>query len=193
VDMLSISGHKFGAGHGSGALYVKKGVKLLPFLHGGGQERGTRSGTENTPGCCALAAALHDCVSRLETSVPLVTKMRDRLTRALLEIPRSRLTGEPSNRLPGLASFTFDCIPGDMLVLALDEVGICASSGAACSTGSDDASHVLLATGLSAAAARGSLRLSINDDNTDDEIDYIIAKTPEIIARIREMSPAWSP
>jgi len=189
MDMLSISGHKFGAGRGSGALYVKKGVALPPFMHGGGQERGARSGTENTPGFCALASAFEDSVSRLDISIPRVTKMRDRLIDALLKIPQSHLTGDPANRLPGLASFAFDRVSGDMLVLALDEAGICASSGSACSAGLDEASHVLLATGLSIETARGSLRLSVNEDNNDREIDYIIAKTPEIIARLREMSP----
>jgi len=191
ADMLSISGHKFGAGYGVGVLYVKKGLKLPPFLHGGGQERGIRSGTENIPGICALAASLSDSVSRLGSSVPRVTAMRRRLIDGLLKIPRSHLTGDPINRLPGLASFVFDSAPGDQMVLMLDRAGIHSSAGSACAAGANGPSHVLLATGLSEEAAASSLRLSINDHNTDEEIDYILEKVPEIIAGLRAMSPAW--
>jgi len=191
VDMLSISGHKFGAGYGVGALYIKKGLKLEPFMHGGGQERGLRSGTEDIPGICAFAAALEDATLRLGSSVPRVTQMRDRLIHGLLQIPRSRLTGDPQNRLPGLASFVFDGAPGDQMVLMLNQAGIYASAGSACTSGATEPSHVLLATGLSEEAAQTSLRLSINEDNTDKEIDYILEKVPEIIAQLRAMSPSW--
>ena len=191
VDMLSVSGHKFGGGYGVGALYVRKGMKPVPLLHGGGQERGLRSGTEDIPGICAFAAAIEDSTTRLDHSVPRVMQMRDRLIRGLLQIPHSRLTGDPQNRLPGLASFVFDGAPGDQLVLMLDEAGVHASAGSACASGTDGPSHVLLALGLSEEEAQTSLRLSINEYNTDREIDYILEKVPEIIAQLRALSPSW--
>ena len=191
ADMLSLSGHKLGTPRGIGALYVKKGLRLPPLLHGGGQERGKRSGTENTAGILALAAAIEHAVAGLDVNVPKVTAMRDKLIDGLLKIPRSHLTGDPVNRLPGIASFTFECLEGESMVLLLDQNGICGSSGSACSSGSLDPSHVLLAIGLPHEIAHGSLRLSINENNTDEEIDYILETVPGVIARLREMSPLW--
>jgi len=187
VDIMSFSGHKFGGTKGVGVLYAKKELKLPPFLHGGGQENDRRSGTENVAGIVALAAALEEALLNL----PLlkVSQMRDRLIVELLKIPRSRLTGDPLNRLPGIASFIFECIEGEAMLLLLDQCGICASSGSACSSGSLDPSHVLLATGLSHEIAHGSLRLSLSGENTDDDIDYVLEKLPGIVARLRAMSP----
>ena len=190
VDLLSLSGHKFGGMKGVGVLYAKKGVRLPPLLHGGGQERGGRSGTENVTGIVSLAAALDDAVSHLPLN--RVAQMRDRLIEELLKIPRTQLTGDPVNRLPGSASFVFECVEGESILLMLDQAGICASSGSACSSGSLDPSHVLLATGLPHEIAHGSLRLTLGEANTDDDIDYVLEKLPGIIARLREMSPLWN-
>jgi cysteine desulfurase len=189
IDMLSFSGHKLGGMKGVGVLYIKKGLRLPPLIHGGGQERGKRAGTENVAGIVSLAAALEDMISRL----PLhkVSKMRDRLIEGLLKIPRSRLTGDPVKRLPGIASFVFECIEGESMLLLLDQLGICASSGSACSSGSLDPSHVLLAIGLRHEVAHGSLRLSLGVDNTDVDVDYVLEKLPEIVAKLRKMSPLW--
>ena len=189
VDLLSISGHKFGGMKGTGVLYIKKGLRLPPLHHGGGQERKLRSGTENVAGIISLSAALEDAVSCLSTDI--VVKMRDRLIEELLKIPRTRLTGDPVNRLPGIASFVFEGIEGESMVLMLDQCGICASSGSACSSDSLEPSHVLLAIGLPHVIAHGSLRLSLNKDNSIEEIDYILEKLPEIVAKLRSMSPLW--
>ena len=189
VDLMSFSGHKFGGLKGVGVLYVKKALKMPPILHGGGQERGGRSGTENVAGIVSLAAALDNAVSHLP--LDRVKKMRDRLIVELLKLPRSRLTGDPVNRLPGIASFVFEAVEGESILLLLDQVGICASSGSACSSGSLDPSHVLLAIGLPHEIAHGSLRLSLSFDNTEDDIDFVLEKLPGIIARLRDMSPVW--
>ena len=190
VDMMSFSGHKFGGTKGVGVLYAKKGLNLPPLLHGGGQERGGRSGTENVAGIVCLAAALENSVSHLPLAK--VTEMRDKLIDGLLKLPRSRLTGDPVNRLPGIASFVFEAIEGESTLLMLDQNGICASSGSACSSGSLDPSHVLLAIGLPHEIAHGSLRLSLSVDNTEEDIDYTLEKLPGIVARLREMSPVWN-
>ena len=189
VDLLSFSGHKFGGVKGCGVLYIKKGLRLPPFIHGGEQERGQRSGTENVAGVVSLAAALDVMLPKLP--LDRVTRMRDRLIGELLKIPRSRLTGDPVNRLPGIASFVFECIEGESMLLLLDQCGICASSGSACSSGSLDPSHVLLAIGLPHAIAHGSLRLSIGEDTEEEDIDYVLDKLPGIVARLRSMSPLW--
>ena len=189
IDLLSLSSHKFGGMKGVGVLYAKKGLRLPPLLHGGGQERGGRSGTENVTGIVSLAAALDDAVQYLP--LQRVSKMRDRLIEGLLKIPRTQLTGDPANRLPGIASFVFECIEGESILLMLDQNGICASSGSACSSGSLDPSHVLLAVGLPHEIAHGSLRLSLSEDNTDDDIDYVLEKLPGIVAKLRDMSPLW--
>ena len=189
VDMLTLSGHKFGAVKGVGALYVRKGIKLPPLIRGGGQERRRRSGTENVPGIVSLAFALDEAVKRLPLT--RVAKMRDRLIKELLKIPRSRLTGDPVNRLPGIASFVFECVEGESMLLLLDQQGICGSSGSACSSGSLDPSHVLLAIGLPHEIAHGSLRLSLSEENTDEEVDIVLKELPPIVARLRKMSPLW--
>lgn len=191
IDLLSLSGHKVKGPKGTGALYVKKGLRLPALLHGGGQERGVRSGTENVPGIVGLGVALEESASHLEENMTRIAAMRARLVDGLLKIPYTRLTGDPINRSPGIASFVFECIEGESLVLLLDQNGICASSGSACSSGSLDPSHVLMAIGLPHEIAHGSLRLSLNEDNTDEDIDIILEKVPKIISRLREMSPLW--
>ncbi len=191
IDMLSISGHKFHGPKGVGVLYIRRGVRVPQLLHGGGQERNQRSGTENVPEIIGMAAALEEAVNNLPETMPRVSKMRDRLIEAFKSIPYSRLTGDPVNRLPGIASFVFECVEGESLVLSLDAKGICASSGSACSSVSLDPSHVLLAIGLPHEVAHGSLRLSLSDATTDEDIDYIIETLPPIIERLRSMSPLW--
>jgi len=190
VDLLTFSGHKLGAAKGVGVLYIKKELKLPPFIHGGGQENGKRSGTENVAGIAGLAAALEYRTSKL----PLegLAKKRDRLIKQLLNIPKSSLTGDPKNRLPGIASFVFEAIEGESMLLLLDHFGICGSSGSACSSGSLDPSHVLLAIGLPHEIAHGSLRLSLSEETTDEEIDFVIEKLTEIVAKLRAMSPVWN-
>ncbi len=191
IDMLSISGHKFHGPKGVGVLYIRRGVRVPQLLHGGGQERNQRSGTENVPEIVGMAAALEEAVQNLPETMPRVAAMRDRLIAAFKDIPYSRLTGDPVNRLPGIASFVFECVEGESLVLSLDAKGICASSGSACSSVSLDPSHVLLAIGLPHEVAHGSLRLSISDTTTDEDIDYIIETLPPIVERLRSMSPLW--
>ncbi|MGE4483929.1 MAG: cysteine desulfurase NifS [Oscillospiraceae bacterium] len=191
IDMLSMAAHKFRGPKGVGALYVRKGIMLPPLIHGGGQERNHRSGTENVAGVCGLAAALEESVNNMEENMKRVSAMRDRLIGGLLKIPYSRLTGHPTSRLPGTASFVFECVEGEAMILTLDNVGICASSGSACSSGSLDPSHVLMAIGLPHEVAHGSVRFSINECTTDEDIDYILEKVPPIIERLRSMSPLW--
>ena len=191
IDMLSISGHKFHGPKGVGVLYIRRGVRVPQLLHGGGQERNQRSGTENVPEIIGMAAALEEAVNNLPETMPRVSAMRDRLIEAFKTIPYSRLTGDPVNRLPGIASFVFECVEGESLVLSLDAKGICASSGSACSSVSLDPSHVLLAIGLPHEVAHGSLRLSLSDTTTDEDIDYIIETLPPIVERLRSMSPLW--
>ncbi|MCL2143316.1 MAG: cysteine desulfurase NifS [Methanomassiliicoccaceae archaeon] len=191
ADMVSFSGHKFGAAKGVGALYVKRGLRLPPLIYGGGQERGRRSGTENVAGIVSMGAALEDITARLPLTN--VMRLRDRLIDGVLKnIPRTRLTGDPVNRLPGIASFVFEAVEGESMLLMLDQYGICASSGSACSSGSLDPSHVLLAIGLAHEEAHGSLRFSLSEDNTDGDIDLVIEKLPGIIEKLRRMSPLWN-
>ena len=189
VDMLSLSGHKMGGPKGTGALFIWRGLALPPYAHGGGHERGRRSGTENVAGAMGLAAALECCVKH-QGDMELVTR-RDRLIAGLLKIPYSRLTGDRENRLPGHVSMVFECVEGESLVLALDMAGIAASSGSACSSGSLDPSHVLLAIGLPHEIAHGSLRLTLGEDVTDAEIDELIATTAKVVESRRAMSPIW--
>jgi len=190
IDLLSLSGHKLGGMKGVGVLYIRKGIKLPPLIHGGGQENGERSGTENVAGIVSLAAALEDKLQHLP--MLRVSQMRDRLIEELLKIPRSRLTGDPVNRLPGIASFVFEAVEGESMLLMLDQHGICASSGSACSSGSLDPSHVLMAIGLPHEIAHGSLRLSVGEFNTDEDIDYVLEKLPGVIDKLRKMSPLWN-
>ncbi len=191
IDMMSIAAHKFRGPKGVGALYIKKGNYIPPLLFGGGQENKRRSSTENVAGVVGMAAALEEATRDMNDNVKKITAMRDRLITALLKLPYSQLTGDPADRLPGTASFVFECIEGEAMILTLDNAGICASSGSACSSASLDPSHVLLAIGLKHEVAHGSVRLSINETTSDDDIDYIIETLPPIIEKLRAMSPLW--
>lgn len=191
IDMLSLSGHKIHAPKGIGVLYVRKGIMPENLLHGGGQERGRRGGTENTAFIVGLGQAITDAVAHMEENSAHCKRLRDRLIDGLLEIPATRLNGTRSPRLPGNANLSFEGIEGESILLMLDAYGICASSGSACTSGSLDPSHVLLALGLPHAIAHGSLRLTVSENNTDEEVDYILEHVPAIIERLRNMSPVW--
>ena len=191
IDMLSLSGHKFHGPKGVGALYVRRGFPLVNIIEGGAQERGKRAGTENIPGICGMAAALKEACDHMDENMPRVAAMRDRLIEGLSKIPHSALNGDPVNRLPGNVSFCFEGIEGESLLLLLDSKGICASSGSACTSGSLDPSHVLLAIGRPHEVAHGSLRLSLSEWNTDEEIDHILAEVPWVVEYLRNMSPMW--
>ena len=191
VDLLSLSGHKFGGPKGVGALYVKKPLRLPPLIQGGGQEKGRRSGTENVPGAVGMAAALKEAVDRMPAENARLSALRDKLIAGLAVLPYARLTGHPARRLPGTASFVFEGVEGEALLLHLDAKGICASSGSACSSASLDPSHVLLAIGLPHAIAHGSLRLSLGRENTEADVEYILKEVPAVVNYLREMSPVW--
>lgn len=192
IDMLSLSAHKFGGPKGTGVLYVKRGVNPKNLILGGGQERGKRAGTENIAGIIGTAEALSLALSRIDEVTPRVTAMRDRLIDGILEnIPYTRLNGGREHRLPGNVNISVEYIEGESLILLLDLNGVCASSGSACTTGSLDPSHVLLALGLTHEVAHGSLRLTINDETTDEDIDYILEVLPQVVDRLRAMSPVW--
>ena len=191
IDMLSLSGHKFHAPKGVGALYCKKSIRLRNFIEGGAQERGKRGGTEALPGILAMAAALNESCAHLEENMARVSAMRDRLAEGLSKIPCSRCNGDPDRRAPGIVSFCFEGIEGESLLLRLDLAGICASSGSACTSGSLDPSHVLLALGMPHEIAHGSLRLSLCEYNTMEEVDYILQQVPEVVRSLRQMSPVW--
>ena len=191
IDMLSLSGHKFHAPKGVGAMYCRKGIKLKNFIEGGAQERGLRGGTEAIPGILAMAAALKESCEHLEENAEKVTAMRDKLIEGLSRIPCSRCNGDPDHKVPGIVSFCFEGIEGESLLLRLDMAGICASSGSACTSGSLDPSHVLLALGLPHEIAHGSLRLSLCEYNTMEEVDYILEQVPRVVRELREMSPVW--
>ena len=191
IDMLSLSGHKFHGPKGVGALYVRRGIWLQNLIEGGAQERGKRAGTENIPGIMGLAAALEDACSHLEENMAKVTGLRDRLIEGLSRIPHCALNGDRVNRLPGNVSFCFEGIEGESLLLLLDMKGVCASSGSACTSGSLDPSHVLLAIGRVHDVAHGSLRLSLSEYNTDEEVDHILTVVPEVVAYLRGISPVW--
>ncbi len=192
VDLLSLSAHKFCGPRGVGALYVKSGLRLPPLIFGGGQERGRRSGTENVAGAVGMAAALWEAVSNMPRESARLTALRDKLISGLKKIPRSRLTGDPVNRLPGSVSFIFEAIEGESIVLRLDNEGICSSSGSACSSASLDPSHVLLAIGLPHEIAHGSLRLSLGEETSEEDIEYLLEKVPQVVSDLRSMSPLWS-
>ena len=191
IDMLSLSGHKFHGPRGVGALYCRKGLPLVNIIEGGAQERGKRAGTENTPAIVGMAVAMEDACAKLEENNAISRRHRDRLIEGLSKIPHCALNGDPVNRLPGNVSFCFEGIEGESLLLLLDAQGICASSGSACTSGSLDPSHVLLAIGRVHDVARGSLRLSVCHLNTDEEIDHILKVVPEVVERLRSMSPVW--
>lgn len=191
IDMLSLSGHKFHAPKGVGAMYVRKGIPVSILIEGGQQERGKRGGTENIPGIVGLAAALNESLETLDRDMAHLSAMRDRLIEGLSKIPHSRLNGDREKRIPGTVNFCFEGIEGESLLLLLDEKGIAASSGSACTSGSLDPSHVLLALGLPHEVAHGSLRLSLSADVTPEQIDYIIASVTEVVEYLRNMSPVW--
>ncbi len=191
IDMLSLSGHKFHGPKGVGALYVRRGILLQNLIEGGAQERGKRAGTENIPGIMGLAAALKDACENMAKNAEKVTQMRDKLIAGLSQIPHSALNGDPVNRLPGNVSFCFEGIEGESLLLLLDAKGVCASSGSACTSGSLDPSHVLLAIGRVHDVAHGSLRLSVCHYNTDQEVEHILKVVPEVVGYLRSISPVW--
>ena len=191
IDMLSLSGHKFHGPKGVGALYCRRGIVLTNVIEGGAQERGKRAGTENIAGICAMAAAMADACSHIDENMPRVAAMRDRLIEGLSKIPHSALNGDPVNRLPGNVNFCFEGIEGESLLLLLDMKGVAASSGSACTSGSLDPSHVLLAIGRVHDVAHGSLRLSLSEYNTEEEVDHILAVVPEVVQYLRNMSPVW--
>ena len=191
IDMLSLSGHKFHGPKGVGALYARRGIPLVNIIEGGAQERGKRAGTENLPAIVGMAAALEDACAHLQENAAKVTAMRDRLIAGLKEIPHCALNGDPVNRLPGNVSFCFEGIEGESLLLLLDANGVCASSGSACTSGSLDPSHVLLAIGRVHDVAHGSLRLSLSEYNTDEEIDHILTVVPQVVSYLRGISPVW--
>ena len=191
ADMMSVSGHKFHGPKGTGFLYVRKGIRLPNLIEGGGQEQRRRAGTENLAGIMGMSEALRIAVRDMDEHMERVSAMRDRLISEIEKIPRVRLNGDKERRLPGNINFCFDGIEGESLLLSLDLEGICASSGSACTSGSLEPSHVLLAIGIPKEVAHGSLRLSIDAVNTDEEIDYITEKLPPIVERLRDMSPVW--
>lgn len=192
VDLLSLSAHKFQGPRGTGVLYVRKGAPILPLLYGGGQEKGRRSGTENVAGAAGLAAALTEAVGKLPEEEKRLSALRDKLIDGLLEIPACRLTGPRDGRLPGLASFVFEAVEGESILLRLDGCGICASTGSACSSVSLEPSHVLLAVGLPHGTAHGSIRLSLGAETGESDVDYILERLPRVIADLRAMSPLWN-
>ena len=191
IDMLSLSAHKFHGPRGIGALYVKRGIELTSLMEGGGQERGKRPGTENLPAIMGMAAALKEECSLMEENAARVAAMRDRLLQGLFQIPYSILNGPRDNRLPGNVNFCFEGVSGESLLLLLDSRGLCASSGSACASGALDPSHVLLALGLSPEIAQGSLRISLDISNTEEEIDYMLEVIPQVVEQLRGMSDDW--
>ncbi len=192
IDLLSLSAHKFHGPKGVGALYIRRGIPFpVTLLDGGGQERGRRAGTENVAGIVGMGEALAEALENLPEKTSRVTAMRDRLIAELTKLPKTRLNGHPDRRLPGNCNLSFEGVEGEALLLLLDNHDICASSGSACTSGSLDPSHVLLAIGLPHEVAHGSLRLSIGDQNTPDEMEEIIRVVPQVVARLRDMSPVW--
>ena len=191
IDMLSLSGHKFHGPKGVGALYVRSGIPVANLMEGGAQERGKRPGTENLPGIMGMVAALEEAYENLEEKVARTTALRDRLIDGLAAIPHGALNGDREKRLPGNVNFCFEGIEGESLLLMLDDKGICASSGSACTSGSLDPSHVLLAIGRPHEVAHGSLRLTITEETTEEEVDYMIRSVTEVVEHLRQMSPVW--
>ena len=191
IDMLSLSGHKFHGPRGTGVLYIRRGIAPANLIEGGGQERGKRPGTENLPAICGMAAALDEAIAHLDEHTTYVTALRDKLIAGLSKVPHCVLNGDAVNRLPGNVSFCFEGIEGEALLLLLDAKGVAASSGSACTSGSLDPSHVLLAIGRPHEIAHGSLRLSLCHENTEEEIDHILKVVPEVVDYLRRMSPVW--
>ena len=191
IDMLSLSAHKFHGPRGIGALYVKRGIELISLMEGGGQERGKRPGTENLPAIMGMAAALKEECTLMEQNEAKVTAMRDRMIQGLSQIPYSILNGSREKRLPGNVNFCFEGVSGESLLLLLDSRGICASSGSACASGALEPSHVLLSLGLAPEIAQGSLRISLDISNTEEEIDYMLEVIPQVVEQLRGMSDDW--
>ena len=191
ISLMSLSAHKIHGPKGVGAIYIKKNVFPEPIITGGGQERNRRSGTENVPGIVGFGQAAQDMIDHMEEDNAHTAKLSKRLMEGLLEIKKSVLTGHPTNRLPGTCSFAFEAIEGESMILMLNMKGICASTGSACSTGSLDPSHVLMAIGLTHQNAHGSLRLSISKYTTEEDVEYIIESVKEVVAKLRAMSPVW--
>ena len=191
IDILSLSGHKFHGPRGTGVLYIRRGLAPANLIEGGGQERGKRPGTENLPAICGMAAALDEAIAHLDEHTTYVTALRDKLIAGLSKVPHCVLNGDAVNRLPGNVSFCFEGIEGEALLLLLDAKGVAASSGSACTSGSLDPSHVLLAIGRPHEIAHGSLRLSLCHENTEEEIDHILKVVPEVVDYLRRMSPVW--
>ena len=191
IDMLSLSGHKFHGPKGVGVLYTRQGIPLTNIIEGGAQERGKRAGTENIPGIVGMAAALREACDRIDETTEKVTALRDKLIAGLSQIPHSVLNGDPVHRLPGNVNLCFEGIEGESLLLLLDQKGICASSGSACTSGSLDPSHVLLAIGRPHEVAHGALRLSLCEDNSPEEVEYVLREVPRIVEYLRAMSPVW--
>ena len=191
IDMLALSAHKFHGPKGVGLLYARKGVRLTNIIEGGAQERGKRAGTENIPGIVGMVAALKEANANIDANAEKVSALRDRLIEGLEKIPHSALNGDRTKRLPGNVSFCFEGIEGESLLLLLDAKGICASSGSACTSGSLDPSHVLLAIGRPHEVAHGSLRLTLSEENTQEEVDYIIEETTKVVKYLRDLSPVW--
>ena len=191
IDLLSLSAHKFHGPKGIGVLYARKGFPLVTLIEGGAQERGKRAGTENLPAIMGMAAALEEACAHLDENAAKVSRLRDRLIAGLSEISHSALNGDPVHRLPGNVNFCFEGIEGESLLLLLDAKGICASSGSACTSGSLDPSHVLLAIGRTHEVAHGSLRLSLSAENTDEDVNHILQEVPQVVAYLRNMSPLW--
>lgn len=191
IDMLSLSGHKIHAQKGIGALYVRKGIVLPNLIHGGAQERNKRAGTENVPAIVGLGVAIETATKNIAERNAVIVPRRNRLIDGILKLPYTRLNGDRDKRLPGNLNISIEGIEGESLLLMLDQYGICASSGSACTSGSLDPSHVLLAIGLKHEVAHGSLRLSIEDNVTDEDVDYILEVIPKIVERLRSMSPVW--
>lgn len=193
IDLLSLSAHKFYGPKGIGALYIRKGTKIESLIHGGGQERKRRAGTENLPGIIGLGKAIELATSNIEEHNKKISTLRDKLLKGIMEkIPYSKLNGHPEKRLPGNINVSFHFIEGESLLLMLDQKGICGSTGSACSSGSLDPSHVLLAIGLPHEIAHGSLRLSLGDSNTDEDVEYVLEELPKIVQRLRDMSPLYA-
>ena len=191
IDMLSLSAHKFHGPKGVGLLYARQGIPLTNIIEGGAQERGKRAGTENIPGIVAMAAALKEACDHIDENAAKVSALRDKLIAGLSKIPHSAVNGDTVHRLPGNVNFCFEGIEGESILLLLDAKGICASSGSACTSGSLDPSHVLLAIGRPHEVAHGSLRLSLCEWNTEEEVDYMLQVIPEVVAYLRGMSPVW--
>ncbi len=191
IDLLSLSAHKFYGPKGVGALYIKKGVKINPLIHGGGQEGGRRAGTENVPGIVGLGKAIELAGESMDSHIERLTKLRDKLIGGIMKIPYSKLNGHPVKRLPGNVNVCFRFIEGESMLLLLDGMGVCGSSGSACSSGSLDPSHVLLAIGLPPEIAHGSLRLTLGDFTTEEDVDYVLGLLPKFVKRLRDMSPLY--